>query len=282
VIHALERTADRLPTSIVAIEASELMRERQHALYQHEGIDVRQLADIHELEGQENCIMFCNELPDAFPVRCFIWHDQAMLERGVVWAGDGFAWGVQPLADPPAIDPALIQAWEDGYASEWNPGLSTWQSGIAGCMHRGYILSVDYGYAGSEYYRPQRREGTLLAHVRHQATDDVLSEPGSRDITAYVDFTAMGRAGMQAGMDVCCWMSQGAWLAQSPSVQKHIRQLAATPDAKSLQEMASGRRMIMPQGMGELFKLCVQSQNIPAEGPSYLVQFNRAEALPLT
>jgi len=277
--NSLDRLGCPLPARIIAVETSEHMRHRQHILYQREGLDVCQISSLDEMDSCENGLYFCNELPDAFPVKCFAWRQQKMFERGVCWDGAGFTWDEHPLEEPPEINPAYMQAWPDGYISEWNPYLAPWQSDIAECMQRGYVFCVDYGYAASEYYRPDRREGSLLAHLNHQALEDVLTDPGSRDITAHVDFTALGEAGMRAGLNMSCWMSQGAWLAQSPSVQEHLQQLAVSADIKSVKAISGAKRMMMPQGMGELFKLCAQSLNIPAEPPLFLARFDRAQAL---
>ncbi len=290
VIKSLDQAGYNLPTSIVAVEGSGHMRQRQCAWYQHEGISVQQVSCLNEVEAQENTLYFCNELPDAFPVRCFAWHQQRMFERGVTWEDERFTWSERALENPPEIDPLYMREWPDGYRSEWNPPLLSWQGDIAACMQRGYVFCVDYGYAASEYYRPGRREGTLLAHLRHQALNDVLTDPGSRDITAHVDFTALNMAGREAGLDTVCWMTQGAWLAQSPSVQMHLQQLAASADVKSMQAIAAVKRMLIPQGMGELFKLNIQSCHASAGTPPFLKpgtppflkQFNRMHALGLT
>jgi len=281
-VKVLDRLGCPLPAKIITVESSEYMRHRQRILYQREGMDVLQVSSLTELDPCENGLYFCNELPDAFPVRCFVRHQHRMLERGVGWDGERFTWSKRPLEEPPEIDSLTMQAWPEGYISEWNPYLPSWQSDIAACMQRGYVFCVDYGYAASEYYRPGRREGTLLAHLNHQALEDVLTDPGSRDITSHVDFTALGKAGMRAGLDVDCWMTQGAWLAQSPSVQKFLQQLAVSADIKSIKSISSAKRMMMPQGMGELFKLCVQSLNAPAKAPLFLTRFNRVQALGLT
>jgi len=282
VIKSLDQAGyNSLPTSIVAVEGSEYMRRRQCACYQHEGISVQQVSCLSGLEVQENTLYFCNELPDAFPVRCFAWHQQRMFERGVVWKDEHFVWSERVLENPPEIDPLYMREWPDGYSSEWNPSLLSWQGDIAACMQRGYVFCVDYGYAASEYYRPGRREGTLLAHLRHQALDDVLTDPGSRDITAHVDFTALNMAGKRAGLDTVGWMTQGAWLAQSPSVQMYLQEMAASTDVKSIQAIAAVKRMLIPQGMGELFKLNIQSCNAPADTPPFLKRFNRMHALGL-
>ena len=76
-----------------------------------------------------------------------------------------------------------------------------------------------------------------------------------------------------------CWISQGAWLAQSPSVQQFIQQAVMQPSEKSTAVMAQAKRMLLPQGMGDLFKLSVQSKGVASVSPDYLVSFNRVAAL---
>ncbi len=281
VMQALQSSDIAPPTKIIAIEASRTMRARQQTRYAQAGLDVMQVASLRELDAQACCFMFSNELPDAFPVRCFTWQHGQMYERGVGLHEDNFVWRVapEPLQAKPDIDPSLWRAWPDGYASEWCPGLAGWQQEVSRVVQRGHVVCVDYGYPASEYYRPARCEGTLMAHRDHQGCEDVLSAPGRQDITAHVDFTALARAGAAAGLQMVSFMGQGGWLAQSPRVQQRIQILAAAGTSEAMHEMAHAKRMLLPFGMGETFKLCIQAAGLPAEAPSFLVQFDRRDAL---
>ena len=264
----------------IAVERSARMRSRQAARYEKVGLRVAQFAGLDEVQSRANLIFFCNELPDAFPVRCFARRKGEMFERGVGLDADGaFIWRERPLSDAPEIDETIVAAWPDGYISEWNPHLAAWLAGVGRVMDGGYLFCVDYGFAQSEYYRPQRMEGTLMAHLRHEASGDVLTDPGSRDITAHIDFTALARAARRAGFGVHAWMPQGAWLAQSPAVQECIRQAAMQRDAASMATMSAAKRMLMPQGMGELFKLCMLGKGVDAGAPAFLSAFDRRHAL---
>ena len=278
---AMKHNGIPAPSRIVAVEASATMRQRQAETYRRSGLKVLQVDSLQQLAPQQNCLMFCNELVDAFPVRCFVHSDGAMMERGVTVEGDTFRWATleSPLNDIPEINPAIRERWPDGYTSEWNPNIDAWQHEVARIAQHGYLFCIDYGYARSEYYRPQRMTGTLVAHAGHRASDDVLSSPGTRDITAHVDFTAVREAGLRAGLQSCCWMSQGGWLAQSPSVQQRVQELAAAGDAASIQALGHAKRMMLPQGMGELFKLLIQARGFDPEPPAYLSSFNRVNAL---
>jgi len=262
--------------AFIAVEKSSRMRERQREIYNASGFEVRQYATLTEVGKLENSIMFCNELPDAFPVRCFKWQNGQMIERGVAHCEDRFIWkDGAPLQEAPEVDVHLKEAWPDGYISEYNPGLPSWQSDVAAMIGRGLLFCVDYGYSQQEYYRPQRAEGTLMGHRGHQVIEDVLAAPGRCDITAHIDFTSLKRAGELAGMQATCFMSQGAWLAQSPSVQHYVQSLAASGSVESVQKLAQAKRMLLPFGMGETFKLLVQHINLGGDAPVYLNQFNR-------
>ena len=67
-------------------------------------------------------------------------------------------------------------------------------------MGAGHLLTLDYGLADNEWLRPERIDGTLRAYRQHQASSDVLAEPGSRDLTAHVNFAAIRQAGEAAGL----------------------------------------------------------------------------------
>jgi SAM-dependent MidA family methyltransferase len=41
-------------------------------------------------------------------------------------------------------------------------------------MQEGIVLFIDYGLPRRQYYRVDRREGTLLCHFRHRFHDDPL------------------------------------------------------------------------------------------------------------
>ncbi|MCF7822013.1 MAG: SAM-dependent methyltransferase [Mariprofundaceae bacterium] len=280
VLHALQERG-LTPARNVAIDTSSDMRNRQQALYTDQNLDVESFATIDDAGEIENCLMFCNELPDAFPLRCFRWKNGAAYERGVAHSSGRFHWqdAAMKMELPLEIDREITAAWPDGYLSEWNPDLQGWQEKLSKMIQRGFLFCVDYGYSQQEYYRSERIGGTLLGHRGHQVIEDVLQQPGSCDITAHIDFTSLRRIGDGNDMSACCFMSQGAWLAQSPSVQRQIEALAAEGSVESVRELAHAKRMLLPFGMGETFKLLIQSCHHKQSVPGYLNHFDRMHDL---
>lgn len=280
----LKLLADRpelMPARVISVEQSARLRRVQQQLFSQHGFAVELTASLDDVGPLEQVILFSNELPDAFPVRCFRWRQGSFYERGIALDADGFCWrdADEPLAAPPGIDAALVQAWPEDYCSEWSPLLDDWQQQLAGVVRSGFVFCVDYGYTQQEYYRSGRIEGSLLAHTRHRTSEDLLAHVGEQDITAHVDFTALNRAGRAAGFEPLLWMSQGGWLAQSPSVQAFVESLARQADAGSMHLLAHAKRLLLPFGMGEMFKLLLQRRGVAAAKPPYLRQFDHLRQL---
>jgi SAM-dependent MidA family methyltransferase len=113
------------------------------------------------------------------------------------------------------------------------------------------VLLVDYGYPRAEYYRPERRDGTLRCHYRHRAHDDPFLWPGLQDITAWVDFSAVAAAARAADLSVAAFTTQAHYvLAELDGAPQLAGLERATP-----QELAALKTLVLPGEMGEHFKV---------------------------
>jgi len=279
VLRFLQHQEITFPT-VVAVERSAWMRDRQQKHYVEKGFGVQQYAELSDVKTDLPVLMMCNELPDAFPVRSFIWSDKCFYERGVQLTGDDLVWGRSQtlMSNAPNIDPMLIEAWPNDYTSEYNPALSVWQQDVSTVVNNGFVFCVDYGYSQQEYYRPNRMEGTLMGHKAHQVVEDVLAKPGLCDLTAHVDFTDLAKSGIKHGLLPSSFITQGGWLAQSPMVQQAIGELAQEGSVESMQALTHAKRMMLPFGMGETFKLLVQCKGKQV-CPDYLKGLDRLRDL---
>ena len=69
-------------------------------------------------------------------------------------------------------------------------------------------LWFDYGLPRSQYYLPERHDGTLMCHFRQRAHGDPFLYPGLQDITAWVDYTALAEASRAAGFTLAGFTTQ--------------------------------------------------------------------------
>jgi SAM-dependent MidA family methyltransferase len=136
-------------------------------------------------------VVFSNEFFDALPVHVAVRRRKEFRERLVGWGEGRFIWVEgPPLRGEPAEYLARYAAdLEEGGSIEVNLAALRWIEEIAARLERGWVLIIDYGYTTRELVRFPG--GTLMSYRRHVATEDVLAEPGDRDITSHVNFTAL-------------------------------------------------------------------------------------------
>lgn len=91
----------------------------------------------------------------------------------------------------------------EGNCYEANLEALDWIGRINRALGSSWVLSIDYGYTRAEAVRFARE--TLLSYRRHTAGEDVLAEPGERDIAAHVNFTALAECGEECDMRTDCF-----------------------------------------------------------------------------
>lgn len=245
----------RLPARYAILDVSADLRERQRETIRRA---VPHLADrVHWLDALPehfSGVIVGNEVLDALPVEVVHWTDAGPRVRGVVTQGDGFAWQDRPIADPVLNARAEALGCTPDYVSEIHLAAEALIVSLAGCLDRGLILMIDYGFPAREYYHPQRHMGTLRAHYRHRALDDPFYLPGLTDLTAHVDFSAVARAGMAAGLTLAGFTSQASFLLNS-GLTELLMQTPPTDAAAYLPQANAVQRLVSPAEMGELFKV---------------------------
>jgi SAM-dependent MidA family methyltransferase len=166
-----------------------------------------------------NGVIFSNELLDSFPVRRLGW--DARQKKWFEWGvSERFVWAKiqEGLADLPStilnLPAPLLEVLPDEYTIEINPAAENWWRAAANGLNSGKLLTFDYGLADDELFSPSRKNGTLRAFFRHQFADDLLANPGEQDLTAHINFSAIQRAGEEAGLKSELFSSQSKFLIQ--------------------------------------------------------------------
>ena len=213
-----------------------------------------------ELPANFRGVVFCNEFFDALPVDAAICEGGVWRERRVDFDGERFRWitdgAVGPEAEkylerfgPPA---------EEGRVCEMNLEALDWLERLARALASGFVVTIDYGYTRREEARFPA--GTLMGYRRHTAREDVLEDPGERDITAHVNFTALMDAGGTLGLET----ERFETLAQTLLAAGEADQFAAAlGDAGDLRRRMQLKTLLF--GMGETFRVLTQRKR-KAEG----------------
>lgn len=218
-------------------------------------------------------VLYANELLDAFPVHR-VRRGRRGLEEAYVDAvplgragrrTDGhphpFRWRWGPPSTP-ALEAYLawqgirLRLWQE---AEINLAALAWLQELDQVLGQGKAcaLLIDYGYLARDLVDPTRRRGTLLAYYRHQASEDVLADPGGRDLTAHVDFSALMRKARDLGWQVREFTSQGRFLVQQGIVEEAQRMAAGAGQSEEERRATAQalRQLVEPAGLGQTFRV---------------------------
>lgn len=243
------------PSRYVAAEVS----ARQRANHPESVTSLAELPD-GELEG----VVIANELLDNLPFRWLRSTEDGFREIRIDDVDGAFVPVETPcdaaLADLAGDTPEGCDAFVSPAALDLVDDLATW-------LRRGYALIIDYGW-------PDRPAREVHGYRDHRFVGDVLGDPGSRDITAGVDFGAIERHARDRGLVVLGSATQAdalralgydAWQAQQRDRQAamlgggdHLRALRAW-EGRGLASV-----LVDPERLGGFRWLLLATPGLPA------------------
>jgi NADH dehydrogenase [ubiquinone] 1 alpha subcomplex assembly factor 7 len=250
----------RAALDVQLIETSPTLKKRQQKALASEDVAITWHERPESLpEGP--LLAVANEFVDALPVDQFVKTEDGWHERRVGLGPDGkLAFG---------LDPAPLPALEDTLSPRLRPAPagvmlerrdSTPMQEIARriAASGGAGLVIDYGHIQSAF-------GDTLQAVRGHKHVDPLEAPGEADLTAHVDFEALGEAVQGQGVSLHGPVTQGDFLRRL-GIGLRAERLKKSALAQTEAIDAALARLTGPTpGMGELFKaLAFTNRNLPA------------------
>ena len=181
-------------------------------------------------------LLAANEFFDALPIRQSV----SGIERKVMIAAGGLTFD------------------RDGEIVESSPVQQAAMSSIATCLAHcgGAALIIDYGHEKSA-------PGDTLQAVKGHRYVPTLVDPGEQDLTAHVDFEALGKAATEVGASITDVVIQGDWLNSLGIGARAAALATANPERVEELEVAIDR-LCHEEQMGQLFKvMAVHSESWP-------------------
>ncbi|MEQ1667505.1 MAG: SAM-dependent methyltransferase [Sulfuriferula sp.] len=259
---------DCVPNHYYILEVSADLRARQQQLLAQMLPDwIGKIVWLDTLPATFTGCIIGNEVLDAMPVHLVTYTEHGLNERGVILGNQQFAWQDKSLTTGALFDAATALDLPAGYLTEINLSATGFINSLTQCLQHGAIIMVDYGFGEREYYHPQRNQGTLMCHYRQHAHPDPFYLPGLQDITAHVDFTAMGVAGIDAGLQLAGYTSQAQFLINC-GITDLLALTSADDVAAYVPQVAAVQKLLSPAEMGELFKVMAwtRAMDVPLLG----------------
>ncbi|MFZ5644386.1 MAG: class I SAM-dependent methyltransferase [Bacillota bacterium] len=205
--------------------------------------------------------VFSNELLDAFPVHRVVMEGGELKEIWVAFEG-GELREYKDRLSTPDLEEYISRfgiSLEEGYSIEVNMAVRGWVKEVARTLGSGFVVTIDYGDTSQGLYTPDRPSGTIRSFRKHRLEDDLYGNPGSSDITSHVNFSALLGWGREEGLKEAGFTTQSRFL-----MNMNIMSYLSPPDGSYgfdtaySKSIAAVKQLLMPGGMGEVFKVAAQ------------------------
>jgi SAM-dependent MidA family methyltransferase len=221
-------------------------------------------------DAPETGAVVANEFLDALPVHRLVGRSGGIRELLVDWEDDRF---VDVEGEPSSSALADRLAAEgirlgEGARGEVCLAMDDWVREASAGLERGVVLVVDYGFPAEDLYASERAGGTLRAYAGHRVHEDWTLAVGRQDLTAHVDFTALERAAVAAGLVPLGRTSQAEFLVGSglDELLEAVRSDPGTTIDEWLAIRSAVRRLLDPRALGR-FGVTILGRGIGREPP---------------
>ena len=204
-----------------------------------------------ELPTNFKGVVIANEVLDAFPVKRVTLSNNHFYELGVDFKDNCFQW---KRFEYPYLESVVPNGDDlpEGYTTEINLQSDGWIKSLYNLMSEGVVLLIDYGMNQSEYFHPQRSDGTVKCFHKHKSNNNPFIHIGDQDITASVNFTDIAKSSIDAGFKVDGFSTQSMFLISLGIENFLVEEKDKKNKIKLAQEI---KQLVMPGAMGEVFKV---------------------------
>ncbi len=196
-------------------------------------------------------IVIANEFFDALPIEQYFHAGDYWCPRVVDIKpdGDGLCFVLLPPFDAPELPPGLLDVPPDTMVEVCPAGLDIVENVARRIVAQGgAALIIDYGHGESG-------TGDTLQAVKGHDHHHPLVDPGEADLTAHVDFGALGQRVFASGARAQGVVGQGAFLNRL-GLRERADSLMAQATPEQVEDITGAvKRLTDATEMGELFKV---------------------------
>lgn len=217
--------------------------------------------------GSIEGVLVSNELFDALPAKRYqVWNGK-WVEMGVVFEENQFHERLMLLRPPANV------SWLDNYLPALDEGdrvdvsleSSSLMEHLTDRLHRGYILTFDYGDRAPEVYETARFRGNIRAYYKQQRSNHPLKLAGLQDLTCDVNFSLLEKGALAGGGRTIGFTTQAFFLERLGFLKEVQRlQRLAFKDLTYDFELQTMLQLYIPTGLGQAVKaLAIAKGDVP-------------------
>ena len=208
------------------VEISKALRQVQQRELRGKQVQWKDTVEAALQTAKGEAILISNEFVDAFPCQRFergwnSWKEISLTLQGDLWSEESSESRALPASSVFAVDYAA------GQRVETLQSYRNWLTNLDRFLHRGAILTIDYGGTPDQIYH-RRPGGTMRAYFRHQRIDGmgIYLRPGRQDLTSDVNFVDLREWGQQLGLDTVQLVTQAEFIRNWANPGTKEQQLA--------------------------------------------------------
>ncbi|MCU0226581.1 MAG: SAM-dependent methyltransferase [Bryobacterales bacterium] len=219
--------------------------------WQYKGFHAGAAPEVGGLEG----VVYANELFDALPVKAVRYWRGRYWERMVTWKHGSFQWTEREALDRAFASYASshMVPQDEGFHFEVHQSAIAMLHYLLTHVRKALLVFIDYGYTQREWKRFP--EGTLMSYSRHQASPEVLAEPGMRDITSHVPFSILMNEAAAQGAELLRFETMAQALLYAGESDQFAEAIQA--DDPQQESLLRQQLKLLLYGMGENFRVLV-------------------------
>ena len=210
-------------------------------------------------------LIIANEFFDSLPTERFKYDGNNFLMSYITESDDNLkeVWGKITDEQNKELEIAIGErnkSFPKDYISELNMEYKKWVQRINKSINNGVIMIIDYGYNSQEYFLDDRMEGTLVCIHNHQSHFDPLINIGRQDISSFVNFSHLSNLAVKNDFLVDGYLSQSSSLLNLGILE--IYENKEYESNQKVMELNKLKNILLPNTMGEIFKILVLKKNI--------------------
>jgi SAM-dependent MidA family methyltransferase len=254
------------------VERSPTAREKHHSkLSSHRS---KLFGTSIDLPSKVNGIIFANELLDALPVHQIVMTKEGLREVYVDVDVDGKSL-IELLGTVSQKVVKHIKRFnirlEIGWRAEVSPEAISWVERAGQHLEQGFLVLIDYGHEADELYSLAHAHGSLASYQKHavetgeghgKRSTPWLEKPGTKDITAHVDLTAVRHGAEQTGLKTLSILDQTYFLLGLASEELLKTEIKKDNEINMTKRSLALKTLLLPGGLGSTHKVLIFSKNI--------------------